>query len=137
MSTQRIVALFVMTAGFAWIAGQFVQPDKPLGIHILTTLIHALPIALTILFAVPLVQRRDGGPRWAACGIGVVAAFYTVGLVGILAYSVATPDPNAFGIHSLGDAEAAAVTAVGNLLWLASLLPSRAQAPLTSRRQLA
>jgi hypothetical protein len=137
MSTQRIVALFVMTAGFAWVAGQFVQPDKPLGIHILTTLIHALPIALTILFAVPLVRRRDGGPRWAARGVGVVSALYTVGLVGILAYSVATPDPNAFGIHSLGDAEAAAVLAAGNLLWLASLLPARARAPLTSRRQLA
>ena len=137
MSTQRIVALFVMTAGFAWVAGQFVQPDKPLGVHILSTLGHALPVALTILFAVPLVQRRDGGPRWAARGIGVVAAFYTIALAGVLAYSVATPDPNAFGIHSLGDAEAAAVAAVGNLLWLTSLRPSRARAPLTSRRQLA
>jgi hypothetical protein len=135
MSTQRIVALFVMTAGFAWLAGDFVQPDKPFAAHILITLLHALPIALTLLFAVPLVQRRDGGPRWAARGIGVVAAFYTIALVGILAYSVATPDPNAFGIHSLGDAEAAAVTAVGNLLWLASLRPSQARATLRSRRQ--
>jgi hypothetical protein len=137
MSTQRIVALFVMTAGFAWVAGDFVQPDKPLAAHILITLIHALPVAVTILFAVPLVQRRDGGPRWAARGTSAVAALYTVGLVGVLAYSVATPDPNAFGIHSLGDAEAAALLAAGNLLWLASLLPSRARAALTSRRQMA
>ena len=137
MTTQRLTAIFLMIAGFAWTAGNFVQPDKPLATHIFTTLLHALPVALTILFALPLVQRRDGGPRWARLGVTAVAAVYTVGLGVIIAYSFANPDPNAFGIHSLGDAEAAVVMAAGTLLWLASLFPVRARAASTARRHTA
>jgi hypothetical protein len=126
MSRLRLTALFLMIAGFAWTAGNFVQPDKPLGLHVLTTLLHALPVALTILLALPLVERRDGGPRWALRGITALALLYAFAIVDIIAYSVVNPDPNAFGIHSLGDAEAAAVVSAGNLLWLASLRPARA-----------
>jgi hypothetical protein len=129
MSTQRISALFVMTAGFAWVAGDFVQPDTPLLTHVLLTLIHALPVALTIIFAVPLVTRPDDAPRWALRGITAVAAFYTVGYLGIIDYSLAHPDPNAFGIHSLGDWEASLVMIAGNVLWLAALLPLQARRP--------
>lgn len=31
MSTPRIAALFLMTAGFGWTAGNFAQPDTSLG----------------------------------------------------------------------------------------------------------
>lgn len=137
MSTQRITAIFLMIAGFGWIAGNFVQPDKPLNVHVYTALIHALPAALAILFAVPLVRRHDGGPRWALRGITVLAALYTVGLAVIGAYSIGNPDPNAFGIHSLGDGEAAAVLLAGNLLWLGSLVPLRARSGVTTRRHAA
>ena len=127
MSAQRTAALFVMTAGFGWVAGDFVQPDKPLATHVLITLVHAVPVVLTIVFAVPLLERGDGGPRWAMRGVTAVAALYTIAYVGIMAYSLAIPDPNAFGIHSLGDWEAAVVMIAGNLLWLASLAPLRAR----------
>jgi hypothetical protein len=137
MSTQRITALFLMAAGFGWTAGNFAQPDKPLGVHVFTTLIHALPIVLTLLFAVPLLQHRDGGPRWALRGVSALAALYTVGLVGVIAYSVVNPDPNAFGIHTLADAEPATVMAAGNLLWLASLGTVWARAARSSRTQAA
>lgn len=133
MSAQRITALFLMTAGFGWIAGNFVQPDRPLGTHLFTTFIHALPVALTILFAVPLMQRRDGDPGWARRGITALSAIYMLGIAAIIVFSVANPDPNAFGIHSLGDAEAAAVMTAGTLLWLASLVPVRARATAASR----
>ncbi len=137
MSTQRIAALLLMTAGFAWTAGNFAQPDTSLGVQTFTTVLHALPIALTILCALPLLQRHDGGPRWARRGVAILAVLYTVGLIGIAAYSVANPDPNAFGIHNMADAEPAAVLAVGNLLWLASLIPARARAALPSRQRVA
>ena len=137
MSTQRLTAIFLMITGFAWTAGNFAQPDKPLGLHVFTTLLHALPIALTILFALPLAPRQDGGPRWARRGITAVAAIYTVGMVGIIAYSFANPDPNAFGIHSLGDAEPSVVLTLGNLLWLGSLVPVRARSTRVSRQRAA
>jgi len=137
MSTQRIAALLLMTAGFAWTAGNFAQPDTSFGVQAFTTVLHALPIALTILFALPLLQRRDDGPRWARRGIATLAVLYTVGLIGIGAYSVTNPDPNAFGIHNMADAEPALVLAAGNLLWLASLLQVRARAALTPQRRIA
>ncbi len=137
MSTQRIAALLLMTAGFAWTAGNFAQPDTSLGVQVFTTVLHALPIALTILFALPLLERHDGGSRWARRGVATLAVLYTVGLIGIAAYSVANPDPNAFGIHNMADAEPAVVLAVGNLLWLASLVPARARAALPSRQRAA
>ena len=137
MSTQRLTAIFLMIAGFAWTAGNFVQPDKPLGVHVFTTALHALPVALTILFALPLVRQQDDGPRWARRGLTTVAAIYTVGMVGVIAYSFANPDPNAFGIHSLGDAEAATVMSAGTLLWLGSLIPVRARSARVSRQHAA
>ncbi len=137
MSTQRIAALLLMTAGFAWTAGNFAQPDMSFGVQAFTTVLHTLPIALTILCALPLLQRRDDGPRWARRGIATLAVLYTVGLIGIGAYSVANPDPNAFGIHNMADAEPALVLAAGNLLWLASLLQVRARAALTPQRRIA
>ncbi len=51
------------------------------------TALHALPIALLILFSLPLVQSRDGGPRWARRGMTGVAAFYALAMVAIAAYS--------------------------------------------------
>jgi len=137
MSTQRIAALLLMTAGFAWTAGNFAQPDTSLGVQVFTTVLHALPIALTILFALPLLQRRDDGPRWARRGVATLAVLYTIGLIGIGAYSVANPDPNAFGIHNMADAEPALVLAAGNLLWLTSLIHGRALVALTPQRRIA
>ncbi len=134
MSTQRIAAIFLMIAGFGWTAGNFAQPDNPLGTHIITTLLHALPIVLTMLFALPLMRRGDGGPTWARRGLSVVAVAYTIGLVGVIAYSFANPDPNAFGIHTLADAEPATVMALGNLLWLATVVPLGARMAHGARR---
>ena len=135
MSTQRLAALFLMTAGFGWTAGNFAQPDKPLSLHIFTTCLHALPIFLTILFALPLLKDGKGGPRWARRGMTVLASLYTVAMVGVIAYSHANPDPNAFGIHSLADAEPATVLVVGMLLWLASVVPVRKPVSRAARQQ--
>ncbi len=137
MSSPRSAALLLMTAGFAWTVGNFAQPDTSFGVQLFTTVLHALPIALTILCALPLLQRRDDGPRWARRGVTTLAVLYTVGLIGIGAYSVANPNPTAFGIHTLADAEPAAILAVGNLLWLATLIPARVRVALPSRQRAA
>lgn len=134
MSTQRIAAILLMTAGFAWTAGNFAQAGGPVSVQVITTLIHALPVALTILCAVPLLRQRDGGPRWATRLLSTLAALYTAGLLVIIAYSVGHPDPNAYGIHTAADAEPAALMAMGNLLWLASMMPARTRQTTAQRR---
>ena len=137
MSTQRIVALLLMTAGFAWTAGNFAQASGSVGVQVFTTLLHALPVALTVLFALPLLRHGDGGPRWALRGVSVLAVIYTIGLAGIVAFSILNPDPNAFGIHTAADAEPAAILATGNLLWLATLGRARARITAASQQRVA
>ncbi len=138
MSTQRYVATLVMIAGLGWTAGNFAPPTTmpTIALTIITAL-HALPIALLILFSLPLAQSRDGEPRWARRGITGVAVFYALGMVAIEAYSIANPAPNAFGIHNMADAEPAALVFVGALLWLASLIPARTRSALPSRQRAA
>jgi len=138
MSTQRYVATVVMIAGLGWTAGNFAPPDTMPAVTVnIITALHALPIALLILFSLPLMRSQDNGPRWACRGMTGVAAFYALAMVAIEAYSIANPDPNAFGIHNLADAEPAALVFVGTLLWLASLIPARTRPALLPWRHAA
>lgn len=136
MSAQRFIAIALMIAGLGWTAGNFAPPTTmpPVALGVITA-IHALPIVLLILFSLPLAQSRDGGPRWPRRGISTIAVFYAIAMVAIEAYSMANPDPNAFGIHNLADAEPAAIVFVGTLLWLASLVPARARSIVASPSQ--
>ena len=127
----QLAALLLMIAGWAWLSGNFAQPQEPLAADILTDFLHALPGILVVIFGLryfgalySALLRGDGtvGGRGAYIGITVVAIFGAAVLIlGGLILSltgVTNSNPNSVGIHTLDDAIPAVLLISGSLLWL-------------------
>ncbi|MEO7001555.1 MAG: hypothetical protein ABI068_07115 [Ktedonobacterales bacterium] len=137
----QLVALFLMIAGWAWIAGNFAQPQEPLFADALTDFIHAIPLILLVVFGAyhfgALLHTRQRGVRWAYFGIGVIAfigvVLLTLGGIVLNLTGVSNANPNSVGIHNLDDAIPAVIQIVGSLLWLVTVFLARRQRAATTQ----
>lgn len=136
ISTMQMAALWIMIAGWAWIAGNFAQPQEPLGLDALTDFLHVIPAALLVIFGWRMVAgaldapRRGGG--WGYVGATVMAVlgavFTGLGVVALQLLGISTANPNSIGIHTLDDAIPAVLVFVGSLLWLVVVFLARQSA---------
>jgi hypothetical protein len=118
MNGRRIAAIFLLIAGFGWNAGLQAQPFGNLvaGIGILVG--HLAPLALLVVFAMPLLlSPRTQRRRWQTAGISVLAAVALLFDAFVVVFSIMNPHAS-FGMHSVNDAIPDVILAVGALMWL-------------------
>ncbi len=127
ISKLQVAAILLMTAGWGWTSGNFTPADAPF----INPLLHAIPVLLLLVMGIQVLSMRGthdaGEPNasWAIVGMSVLAVISIIGCIVMIALGVINPDPNSVGVHSLEDWFPVVIVNMGNLLWLATLVPAR------------
>jgi|GEM_PF-715317 len=119
-------AIFLMAAGWGWIAGNFVQPvNTPWGV--IPDIIHVLPLIALLAASISFngAAMRGIRSRGARNWITGLAFYGIVGCSVMIFLGMVNPDPNSVGVHSVEDWMPVIVLNAGTLLWLADLVFAR------------
>jgi hypothetical protein len=124
--TSQVAALFLMAAGWGWIAGNFVQPANTTW-GAVADIIHVIPLA--ILLAVSLRYIASAATGTVARGArNTITGLVVYGIIGcsvMITLGITNPDPNSVGVHTFEDWMPTIVLNAGMLLWLVTLLQAR------------
>jgi hypothetical protein len=119
----RVVAFLFLLAGWGWASGNFGSPfDPSFTLGLVSFLIHAIPMALLLLFGFNFLTGPSD-QKWGAVGITVLAAVLFVASVILVVYGFLNPDPNSVGVHSLQDWIPTITTNIGTILWFVLVVP--------------
>jgi hypothetical protein len=126
ISRSQFAAIFLMAAGWGWIAGNFVQPANTTW-GAIADIIHVIPLAALLLFGLRFVGAAAAGvvARGARNGITVVVAYGIIGCAVMIVLGLTNPNPNSVGVHTFEDWMPVIVLNAGTLLWLATLFMVR------------
>src|SRR5215470_5800505 len=133
ISRSQFAAIFLMAAGWGWIAGNFVQPANTTW-GAFADIIHVIPLAALFLFGLRFVAAAAAGvvSRGARNGITVVVAYGIIGCAVMIVLGLTNPDPNSVGVHTFEDWMPVIVLNAGTLLWLATLFTVRHGTQMTA-----
>jgi hypothetical protein len=126
ISRGQFAAIFLMAAGWGWIAGNFVQPANTTW-GAFADIIHVIPLAALFLFGLRFVGAATAGivSRGPRNGITVLVAYGIIGCAVMIVLGLTNPDPNSVGVHTFEDWMPVIVLNAGTLLWLATLFTVR------------
>ena len=138
VSQLQISAMIIIAAAAGWSGGNF-SADLPLW----NMLLHCMPIVLLAIIGAQMLRVRgthqdgEARARGAEIGMTVLIVVLILGSTVLVILGVTNPDPNAVGVHSLGDWFSTILMYLGTLLWLATLIPARRSRAVTSATTLA
>lgn len=129
VSTSRlqVTAILVMAVGQGWSAGNFTPSDAPFW----NPLLHLIPVLLVLLFGLPILRVRGAqqdtasNAGWAIVAMSILAVLSTISVIVLIVFGATSTNPDAVGVKSVEDWFPAILMLLGNLLWLATLIPAR------------
>jgi len=133
VSQLQISAMIIIAAAAGWSGGNF-SADLPLW----NMLLHCIPIFLLIIIGLQMLHVRgtyqsgEARARGAEIGMTVLVIALIIGSTVMVILGVTNPDPNAVGVHGLGDWFSTVLMYLGTLLWLGTLIPARRVRAVTS-----
>ena len=124
--TSQIAALFLTTAGWGWIAGNFVQPANT-SWGAIADILHVIPLAILLPLSLRFISATIAASRsrGALYGITALAIYGLAGCTVMVVLGLINPDPNSVGVHTFEDWMPVIVMNAGTLLWLGTLLAAQ------------
>jgi hypothetical protein len=119
ISRLQIASILVMAAGQGWSAGNFTPSDAP----VWNPLLHLIPVLLVLVLGLPILHGRGAG--WASVAMSIFAVLSTIGVIVLIVLGATNSSPNAVGVKSIEDWFPTIFMLLGNILWLATLIPAR------------
>lgn len=135
---QQCTGIVVLAAGLGWAGSNFTPADAPWWNYLLHTIPFLILLVLSLgFFRAADASRHGNRGGWANTGLNIFAAITAIVIIAGIVMGAINPDPNGYGISTVGDFVPAILVLLGGLVWLTTLLPThkgKTEAEMASNR---
>jgi hypothetical protein len=128
----RITAILLIAAGYGWAGGHFIPADSPFYAYIFQGVIITILLVLSIgFFSGQKIEGKERShAKWATTGLTIFTALTLIINMANIIHGM--NNTAAFGSHNTAaDLVPIGIIMLGDILWLASLIPGNKKAPPT------
>ena len=112
------MGIVLLAAGLGWAGSNFTPAAAPWWNYLL----HVIPFLILLVLSFGYFSATENHEGWTNTALSIFAAVTAIGMIAGIVMGATNPDPNAYGIRTIGDFIPALLILLGDLT---TLLPTR------------